>query len=550
LFEIKDKDLAARIGKLTTKSGTLETPYLFPVINPDPRKQVISLDRLAEIGFKGIILSAYILKKRIKVVEDIHGYLKFPHVIATDSGAYQLMRYGNIDVSNEEIVRFQCDINTDIGVILDVPTGSAASYEEAVRTVEETLRRASEVQDLIQSCKTTLWVLPIQGGRHLDLLFYSIKRSRQLIGYSIYAIGSPTRLLEEYKLEDIVDIIATVRMHTPLNVPIHLFGAGHPLIIPFAVALGVDLMDSASYILYARDNRYMTRRGTYRLEELEYFPCSCPVCSRYEPRDLLEMNRDTRVSLLAEHNLYVIMEELKAVKQAIKERRLWEYLEEVSMRHHAARRAFERLKRYLPFIYERSPSHLSASKAALILSSDSIYNPKIVLARRSAMKIFVNEHSISGKELVIKLIPAELIRNAELYADIAQKLHSHLQPNSSTIYLYERALGLIPYNTLRVYPYSQHEIGAANNQGLVSNLANIVLEHIIAKSVSSDNFAVFVYYCSKIPWSKVFSETIINTYRLLLQKLKLKPTIHIDDICDHSKNRNPQTTLQFAANHT
>jgi len=539
LFEIKDKDLAARIGKLTTKSGTLETPYLFPVINPDPKKQTVSLDRLIEIGFKGIILSAYILKKRIKVVEDVHSYLKFPHVIATDSGAYQLMRYGNIDVSNEEIVRFQCSINTDIGVILDVPTGSAASYEEAMHTVEETLRRALEVQDLIQSCKTTLWVLPIQGGRYLDLLFYSVKRSRLLSGYSIYAVGSPTRLLEEYKLEDIIDMIATVRMHTPLNVPIHLFGAGHPLIIPFAVALGVDLMDSASYILYARDNRYMTRRGTYRLEELEYFPCSCPVCSRYEPRDLLEMDRNMRVSLLAEHNLYVIMEELKAVKQAIKEKRLWEYLEEVSMRHHAARRAFERLKRYLPFIYERSPSHLLASKATLILSSDSVYNPKIVLARRSAMKIFVNEHIISGKELIIKLIPAELIRNTELYADIAQKLHSYLQPNNSTIYLYERALGLIPYNALRAYPYSQHEIGAANNQGLVANLANIVLEHIIAKSVSSNNFAVFVYYCSKIPWSKAFSETLINTYRLLLQKLKLKPTIHVDDICDHSKKWEP-----------
>ena len=62
-FEIKEKDLLGRIGKLKTKSGTVETPLLFPVINPSV--QLVPPRRLKEtFGFEAIITNAYILKKR------------------------------------------------------------------------------------------------------------------------------------------------------------------------------------------------------------------------------------------------------------------------------------------------------------------------------------------------------------------------------------------------------------------------------------------------------------------------------------------------------
>jgi len=78
-FEIKHKDLLARIGKLKTKSGILETPLLFPVINPSI--QLISPTRLKEeFGFEAVITNAYILKKRFKnepIKKGLHKFLDF-----------------------------------------------------------------------------------------------------------------------------------------------------------------------------------------------------------------------------------------------------------------------------------------------------------------------------------------------------------------------------------------------------------------------------------------------------------------------------------------
>lgn len=34
-FEVREKDLLARIGRLKTKSGAVETPLFFPVVNPN-----------------------------------------------------------------------------------------------------------------------------------------------------------------------------------------------------------------------------------------------------------------------------------------------------------------------------------------------------------------------------------------------------------------------------------------------------------------------------------------------------------------------------------
>ncbi|NIM45993.1 MAG: tRNA-guanine transglycosylase, partial [Nitrososphaeria archaeon] len=56
----------------------------------------------------------------------------------------------------------------------------------------------------------------------------------------------------------LVDMILTSKMNLPPNRPLHLFGAGHPLMFSLAVAMGCDLFDSAAYSIYAKENRYMT----------------------------------------------------------------------------------------------------------------------------------------------------------------------------------------------------------------------------------------------------------------------------------------------------
>lgn len=376
MFRIKSRDLLGRTGVLTVKRDNLsiETPYLFPVI--DIKRQEVHVKEIERLGFNGVITNAYLLYKRGNK-NKLHEVLNASHttIIMTDSGAYQLLEYGDIDVDNKTIIEYQKNIGSDIAVILDHPTGDSTDLRYAEETVKTTLSRAKEALEVIDGNR--LWVLPIQGGIHLDILKWSTKESNKLTVYDIYALGSPTRMLENYNYIIVAKMILTVRTLMPYDKPLHLFGAGHPMIIPFAVALGVDLFDSASYILFARDDRYMTETGTRRLEDLEYFPCSCPVCSRYSPKELRELDKNERTRLLAFHNLYTIRKILNKTKQAIKEGLLWELLSSMAEAHPALKSIFRLMKKDSRKIARYSPLIPDNPRAPSIIGKNGIRNPTV-----------------------------------------------------------------------------------------------------------------------------------------------------------------------------
>jgi len=97
------------------------------------------------------------------------------------------------------------------------------------------------------------------------------------------------------------------------------------MVFALAAAIGCDLFDSAAYALYARQDRYLTVQGTGKLEEMSYLPCSCPVCQKHTLKEL--MNSREKARLLARHNLYVSLQEIRQVKESIREGSLWDLLE-------------------------------------------------------------------------------------------------------------------------------------------------------------------------------------------------------------------------------
>ena len=218
----------------------------------------------------------------------MHKFLDFDGVVMTDSGAYQILVYGDVEVTPAEIVEYQERIGSDLATILDIPTGWKVPKEQAEQTVTETLRRAEEFFK-IKKREDTLWVGPVQGGRHLDLVAKSAVKMGKL-PFQVHALGSPTEVMESYRFDVLVDMIMTAKTNLPVERPLHLFGAGHPFMFSLAVALGCDFFDSAAYALYARENRYMTENGTWRLNELDYFPCSCPKCVHATPNRILGMS--------------------------------------------------------------------------------------------------------------------------------------------------------------------------------------------------------------------------------------------------------------------
>ena len=324
MFEIKYSDLAGRIGILHTNHGKIETPSFVPVIHPV--RQSIPAEKIRKIGFDVVITNAYITLKRLEEKarrDGIHKIIKYDGSIMTDSGGYQVLEYGEVDVKPPTMAKFEMDIMTDFAIPLDKPTGFGLSKKQAREYVEHTLK----------VCKTTIrnrknngqiWIGPIQGSEHPDL----VKRStNELIkmGYQMLALGSPVEFMESYEYKLLAEMIIAAKKNIPTSIPLHLFGAGHPLTIPLAVALGCDTFDSASYMLYAKHDRVITEDGTRKLEELEYFPFDCEVSSKYKPKELLGMKKEERVDQIALFNLYSIKAEVDRVKQAIREGRLWEY---------------------------------------------------------------------------------------------------------------------------------------------------------------------------------------------------------------------------------
>lgn len=484
-FDPREYDLAGRIGKLKTLHGTIETPYLFPVI--DPVRQQPSLKEIEEIGFNAIITNAYLFYKRCRgKSRDIHKVFNWNKPIMTDSGGYQVLVYGDIEITNETIVKYEKAIGVDIGVILDIPTGTKMTYTEAHQAVEETFKRATEALTYIMDSEQ-LWVLPIQGAPYTDLLTYSSIRAWRY-PYHIHALGSPTVLLEKYDYAKIVELIGIAKMFLPSHKPLHVFGVGHPMIIPFLVALGADLFDSASYILYARDNRYMTETGTKRLDEISYLPCSCSICSRYTAEELRQLPYKERVKALALHNLYVLRRELNLVKQAIKEGRLWELMEYRSKAHPSLREAFMVVKKYLKLMARYTPGTKSQAFATYFQDEDSLNNPRVVLVKKKVSEILTKR--VSSKKII--LVPA--IKKP--YTSQKEYIHVIKEFKQYGILFYHLFLGLFPPELTDTYPFFQHEMNPLQSEHHISTIAKEIASSL--EKISPEEAIVFI---AKEPYS-------------------------------------------------
>ena len=457
-FEVRYTDLAGRIGKLKTPHGNLETPAFIPVIHPI--RQTITPHFLKSLGFNAVITNAYITLRHYgdeARKRGIHDIIKYDGVIMTDSGGYQVLEYGSIDVEPTVMAIFENDIRSDIPVPLDKPTGYGLKYEKAKDYVEQTLENARETLNAIQGRKSkeiknnigneydkddtngAIWVGPIQGAEHSDLVKYSADALDKM-GFNLMAIGSPVELMEAYEFSTLAHMIAIVKRAIPAK-PIHLFGAGHPITIPLAVALGCDMFDSASYILYAKDNRYMHSNGTTRLEDLSYLPCQCPICTTYSIKELFYMDRDSRTLEVAKHNLYILKAEVEAVKQAIMDGRLWEYVMQKARAHPKLMEAVELLKTF-EYIEEGTP--IFKEKAVFFYDPIDQYRPEAKRFRNIVSKFA----SLKNKKKLVLYPDSDIhpFYSTRVFLQLAKKF-----PDSQ-ICTYNPFLGIIPSEISDIFP--------------------------------------------------------------------------------------------------
>jgi 7-cyano-7-deazaguanine tRNA-ribosyltransferase len=443
VFEVRHSDLAARIGRLQTLHGVVETPAFVPVVHPV--RQTVSTQFLKKMGFDLVITNAYITLRHYGDEarrRGIHDIINYDGAVMTDSGGYQVLEYGSVKVEPTMMAQFENDIKSDIPIPLDRPTGYGLEYEKAKEYVAITLKNALESLRVIDNNTGAIWIAPVQGAEHFDLVEYSA-RELDTMGFEMMALGSPVELMEAYEFAMLARMIVAAKRVIPAK-PIHLFGAGHPLTIPLAIALGCDTFDSASYMLYAKDNRYMTPNGTVRLDELAYLSCQCPVCSSHTVQELHKMETDMRTIEIAKHNLYILKAEVEAVKQAIMDGRLWEYVMQKSRAHPKLMEAAQILKD-VEMLEEGTP--LFKEKAIFFYDPIDQHRPEAKRFRRT-----VTTFQSSKKKKLI-LCPEDEIHpfySTTSYKDIIKKF-----PDAQ-VCSYSPFLGIIPAEISDIFPASHN----------------------------------------------------------------------------------------------
>jgi 7-cyano-7-deazaguanine tRNA-ribosyltransferase len=405
-FELVERDGLARLGRLPTPHGTIETPALLPVVHPDPERQPVPpAEFRRRLGLGAVITSSYITwrtppLRSIAERDGIHALVRFDGPVMTDSGAFQQHAYGSVEVGPEEILAFQETIRSDIATVLDLFTEPDASHEEAQEALRVTLERARTAR----RARTGLLAVPVQGGPFSDLRAEAAAAASDL--GDVLAVGGVVPLLERYRFADLARVLIAARPHLGEGSAVHLFGTGHPMTFAFAVLFGVDLIDSSAYHKFARRGSLMFPEGTVAIDDLREPICHCFLCGESPLTEVARMPAPERERRIAFHNLLTSAEEMARVRQAIRDGTLWELAERRATAHPALRAGLAEAYRHPEVFLATEPESRRAFRSVV---RESVLRPAAV---RFTRRLASYDAGVPSRELIprVALTPEYLRR--------------------------------------------------------------------------------------------------------------------------------------------
>ena len=473
MFEIKAKDNMGRVGVLKTKHGDVRTPALMPVIHP--RKQPVDVSKY---GADIVITNAYLIYKdeelkKKAIDKGVHELINFSGPVMTDSGSFQLSVYGDVEITNKEVLEFQNLINSDIGTSLDIPTAPFVDRQKAEDDLKITLKRAHEAVNYKKEQNMDMLLNSVVQGSTYPDLRRKCAKELSLIDADLYPIGAVVPLMESYHYKNIVDVVMHSMKELPDTTPRHLMGAGHPMIFALCVAMGCDLFDSAAYILYAEDDRLLSTRGTFKLENLNEMPCSCEICTKYAPDDLRAMPKKERTKLIAQHNLHVSFAELRLIRQAIHDGNLMELVEERCRAHPALLEARRQLGIFSSDFEKYEPR--SKKSAFFYTGYESLLRPEV---SRHLDKI----RQMPKKRDLIILPPSRKPYSKFILGKLGE-FHVYgekheIDLDNVDFMVLDIPFGLIPLEIDEVYPLSQNDAPKTLDSDSIEFLLDCMYEFV------------------------------------------------------------------------
>lgn len=352
------KQSGARLGRLHTPHGIIETPIFMPVGTQATVKSMTP-EELKEIGSQIILSNTYHLYMRpghelIKRAGGLHKFMNWDKPILTDSGGFQVFSLGPLRKIKEEGVEFRSHLDgskhfltpekameiqnalgSDIIMAFDECAPYPADREYVKNSLERTTRWLKRCKDAHNNTDKQALFGIIQGGMYKDLREQSAKEitSIDLPGYAIggLSVGEPKPLM--------YDVLEHTTPFMPKDKPRYLMGVGSPDDLVEGVIRGVDMFDCVLPTRIARNGTAMTSQGKVVVRNATYAEdftpldpeCDCYACKNYSRayiRHLIKANEILGARLITTHNLHFLLNLMKQIRQAIMEDRLLDFRNE------------------------------------------------------------------------------------------------------------------------------------------------------------------------------------------------------------------------------
>lgn len=370
----KSKKSNARIGRLKTSHGIVETPAFVPVATQAAIKTLTSEEIKAT---KSQILISNTFHLHLKPGEKIvakHGGLhKFANInvpLMTDSGGFQVFSLGfgrdfgtgkiltnsqklttssqiqigqqpkntiitdrgvwfrspvdgrKVFLGPKESMKIQKDLGADMIFVFDECTSPLADYEYTKKSLIKTHEWA-KVCLKEKSKKQALFGI-VQGGKFKDL---RIESAKFLAGLPFDGFGIGGEFGNSKK--EMANMLKWTFQELPENKPRHLLGIGHLEDIPEIIKSGVDTFDCVTPTHYARHGYAFTSAGKLDMSKSKFLndkapldkKCDCFVCKNYSRAyltHLLKAKEITPLKLLTFHNLYYFNTFVENIRKQIK----------------------------------------------------------------------------------------------------------------------------------------------------------------------------------------------------------------------------------------
>ena len=355
----EDKETGARLGKLETNYGVVDTPIFMPVGTRGTVKG-LTPDQVKECNSGICLANTYHLWLRpgediVDKCGGLHKFMNYDRPILTDSGGYQVfsLARNKKDITEEGVnfkshidgkrllltpelsIEIQNKLDSDIAMSFDECPPASATYEYMKNSVERTLRWAERGKKVHSNPNQSLFGI-IQGGYFEDLRKFSAIETVKMDfdGYSVGGVAN-----DDESKDHMYKAIEYSTPYIPKDKVRYLMGVGEPVDILEGVERGIDIFDCVIPTRIARHGQAFTRDGKINFNNAKYKEdlgpveegCDCYCCknfSRAYVRHLITVGESLGGTLLSIHNIRFLIRLTEEIREAIREDRFSSYKKE------------------------------------------------------------------------------------------------------------------------------------------------------------------------------------------------------------------------------